>query len=249
MKKIFFLLILGNSTFTYGQTITIPATTIPYNTGASTVSIPTTTLTVTPAPTTPPITIAQLIAQNLHIISVDYKAGIHEITGYNSTGTLVTNKVQFGLNNVLAVSSFTKPKVAIITVPFKVRGAVDTFPSKAQAGLTNIGLTFNLINYKMDRYFFTGTKSTHIFSAGLFLAPNVEEIAPETTRNKIAKKTSQLFISTGVTLTYSYSDVSFILVPIGFDFGTTKSAKEYIYNGKYWWGFGLGISTKLFGLL
>jgi hypothetical protein len=157
--------------------------------------------------------------------------------------------VLFGPNQVLAISYFTKPKLAIITVPFKVRGAVDTVASKAQAGLTNIGLSFNIANYRMDRYFSTGTKSTHTLSGGIFVAPNVEEISPETTRKLVKAKSSQLFISTGLTVTYSYGDVSFLIVPVAFDFGTTNSVKKYIYDGKYWWGFGIGISTKLFGII
>jgi hypothetical protein len=249
MKKVFTVVLFAVTLNGYGQTISLPATTIPYDPATHTASIPPTVITVTPAATPPPITIAALLNLGLDIVSVEYKAGVHEIVGYNSTGVLVTNKVLFGLGNVLAVSNFTKPKIAIITVPFKVRGAVDTVSSKAQAGLTNIGLSFNLVNYRMDRYFSTGTKSTHTLSGGFFVAPNVEEVTPETTRKLVKAKSSQLFISTGLAFTYSYGDVSFLVVPAAFDFGTTESAKKYIYNGKYWWGFGIGISTKLFGII
>jgi hypothetical protein len=249
MKKILIVIMCTVAINSNGQTVSIPAITIPYSPTTNTVSIPSTILTITPTATPPPLTIPALQALNLYIVSVDYKSGIHEVTGYDAAGSIVTNKVLFGPHNVLAVSYFTKPKIAIITVPFKVRGAVDTISSRAQAGLTNIGLSFNLINYRMDRYFSTGTKSTHTLSAGLFVAPNVEEVAPETTRKFVKSKSSQLFISTGLAFTYSYGDLSFLIVPAAIDLGTTRTAKEYIYNGKYWWGFGIGISTKLLGII
>src|SRR5688572_9572152 len=93
-----------------------------------------------------PINLRQLDSLDLNIVSVDYKSGIHEITGYDSTRSLVTKKVIFGLDSVLPVSIWTRPKVSIVTVPLKMRPEFDTFPPKAQAGLTNIGLSFNLVN-------------------------------------------------------------------------------------------------------
>ncbi len=148
----------------------------------------------------------------------------------------------------MAVSKFAfKPYLSILTVPLKVRYALDTFPQSAQIGLTNIGVSANLFNYRLDRYFSTGNKASHLFSLGVLLAPSVEELNPGNTDKNVNKTSKQLFMSTGLTVTYTYNDVTFALVPLGFEIATTNDEKHYIYNKKMWWGAGLGISTKLLG--
>lgn len=52
-------------------------------------------------------------------------------------------------------------------------------------------------------------------------------------------------MSTGLTLNYSYNKLTFTLVPIGFDFATNTAGKQWNYNGKYWWGFGIGVDLKI----
>lgn len=249
MKSISCFLLFILPILCYGQTISIPATNIPFNPGTNIISVPSTVLTVNPTPDAPPLTRKELKAMKLHIISMEYKNGIHQVTGYNAASALVNVPVQFGLGGTYGVWTYTgKPKVAIVTIPFKMRGSVDTFPSKAISGLSNIGVTINFANLKLEKYFYNGNKAVHNYNIGIFLAPNVEEIAPETTSNYVAKKSSQLFVSTGLSITYSYGDVSFVAIPVGFDFGTTRNGQKYIYNGRYWWGFGIGVSAKFFGL-
>ena len=228
------------------QTIIVPATTIQQQPNGD-YNLPAMTLNVVPAVPAAPIAIGA-IPTTVTITSVEYKSGIHEVIGFNTGNVPVNYKVQFIPNDVLAIHRWSfRPRVAIVTIPFKIRLAQDTMPAKTIAGLTNIGLSVNLINSKWDRYFWNGNKTTHMFSAGVLIAPSADEVSPATTENKVKTTTNQMFISTGLTLTYSYGDISFIVVPIGFDIGMTNLAKKSIYNGKYWWGFGIGISSKLLG--
>lgn len=155
--------------------------------------------------------------------------------------------------------------ISLTTIPFKIRpglsfvnrdsinNPIDTtnFKSQATMGLTNIGFNIDLVKFQMDRYFSTGRKSSHKFSVGFWAAPSVEEMDSVTTRGFLEKneKTRQLYISTGLTISYSYNDISFVVVPIGIDIGTSTVGKNWIYNGQLWWGFGIAISPKIFSTI
>lgn len=149
---------------------------------------------------------------------------------------------------------WTPVPVSLITVPFKIRPSVNfngnNITTNANAGLSNIGFNLDLGKVQMDRYFTTGKKSTHKFSIGLLAAPTVEEIDATNTNNftnlTTATKSKQLFFSTGVTISYSYNDISFVFVPAGWDIGTTTIGNNWVYSGQRWWGFGIAISPKLF---
>lgn len=125
---------------------------------------------------------------------------------------------------------------------------MDTLPQNVQTGLTNAGVAVNIFNYKLIRCFNSGKQSTHLFGVGVLLAPTAEELTPENTKKFVNKKSKQLFISTALSITYTYNDITFAVVPLGFDFATTTDGKHYVYNKERWWGMGIGITTKLFGL-
>ena len=88
--------------------------------------------------------------------------------------------------------------------------------------------------------------ANHKFSLGIWAAPMVEKLNSETTKNylKDENEVSQFFISTGLTINYTYNNISFSFVPIGFDYATSTIGKEWIYNQKRWWGFGIGLEPK-----
>jgi hypothetical protein len=148
---------------------------------------------------------------------------------------------------------------SIFAVPYKVRpenkvqikGKDTTFPKSATSGLTNVGLNLEMAKLQVDRYFSNGKKSTHKLSAGLFVAPTVEELDSISTKAYLKKdiKSKQLFLSTGLTISYSYNDISLVFVPFGWDFSTSTIGKNWIYDGRRWWGFGIGVSPKIFSTI
>lgn len=179
-------------------------------------------------------------------------------TGDNTT--LHQRKVKLERGQVLAVSnwsSFWNPwhwnpmPITITTVPFKMRPEINEFSTKASSGLTNVGLNFDLLKWKIDRYFPDANKSTHKFYAGIWIAPSVEELDSVQTRGFLSKdiKSKQLFVSTALTLNYSYNNLTFTFVPIGFDLATSSIGKEWIYDNRRWWGFGVGIEPKMFSTI
>ncbi|HEX8577157.1 MAG TPA: hypothetical protein VF677_12755 [Flavobacterium sp.] len=144
--------------------------------------------------------------------------------------------------------------ISLITVPFKIRPSVNfnenNYSTSATSGLSNIGFNLDLGKVQMDRYFTTGKKSTHKFSIGFLASPSIEELDATNTNNfanyTTGTKSKQLFISTGLTVSYSYNDISFVFVPAGWDISTSTLGKEWMYGGERWWGFGIAISPKFF---
>lgn len=191
--------------------------------------------------------------------------GYKTITSNSQTmSVFLKRNVALGNEQVLAVNEWNwifnrahwQPvPFSIITIPFKIRPQItvksNDFKTSASSGITSLGFNIDLGKYQMDRYFATGKKSSHKFSLGFWAAPAVEEVDSVYTSGYLAKddKSKQLFISTGLTISYSYNDISFVFVPAGWDIGTTSIGKNWVYNGQRWWGFGLAISPKIFATI
>lgn len=196
-----------------------------------------------------PISMDDFIDKNIHIVTAKSELDTLKISGYDENDQMKHFKVLMKKNEVLGVWTYSwKPTLSILTVPFKVRPAKDTLKQNVTTGLKNAGLNFGIFNVKLDRYFIDEKKSTHKFSAGILIAPSAEELKPSNTENTSTYETKQLFISTAVSLNYTYNDITFSILPLGWDFATTSEGKEYIYNKKRWWGFGIGLSSKLLGI-
>lgn len=195
------------------------------------------------------IDLQTFLGQDINVVAVTSPGGVLDVGGYDPNDVYVTKKVALGPTEVLAIgkSSWT-PRLSLVTIPFKVRPAIDTLPQAVQTGLTNAGISTNIFNYKLTRYFNSGKQSTHQFGVGILIAPTAEELRPDNTNKFVNETSKQLFISTGLCLTYTYNDLTFAMIPAGFDFATTDDGRNYVYNQQYWWGFGIGITTKLFGL-
>jgi hypothetical protein len=136
------------------------------------------------------------------------------------------------------------PKFSLLTLPIKIRPKTNDYSSSAYSGLDNIGVNIEFVSIQWDKYFSTGRTSSHRISTGILFAPAVEEITADNTKNKVANN-KQLFITTGIGFNYSYNKLTFTMVPMGFDFATSTAGKEWIYNGRYWWGFGIGVDLKI----
>ncbi|PZT97506.1 MAG: hypothetical protein DI622_22865, partial [Chryseobacterium sp.] len=108
---------------------------------------------------------------------------------------------------------------SLVTVPFKVRPKNENrgLSSTAQGDFTNLGLNMDFARIKLDRYFSDGKRSTHKLSLGFWIGPSIEELDFKSTKGYLGQdeKTKQLFISTGVTISYTYNDISLLFVPIG----------------------------------
>ncbi|MGD1320633.1 hypothetical protein [Chryseobacterium sp. 2R14A] len=187
------------------------------------------------------------------VTNVEAKTNILTVYGFtkNNKNSIVSRNVALKRREVLAISDFDLsfiPKISFTTIPYKVRPKRDSLRTKAYSGLNNIGLNFDFIGWEMNRYFASGKKANHRLGIGFWAAPSVEEIDYKNVKGLSDKTgtTNQLFLSGGITLSYTYNEISFIAVPLGWDWGMSSISKNWIYSGKRWWGFGLALSPKIF---
>ncbi|MEO2063257.1 MAG: hypothetical protein ABGW97_09765 [Christiangramia sp.] len=184
------------------------------------------------------------------------------IYGYNSNdkSTMKLRIIKLERGEVYAINSWShlfqlghwRPMpISLTTIPFKIRPKVKNLETSANSGIKNLGLNFDIFHFEMDRYFWNGKKSNHKIFAGIWLAPSVEELNATTTENFLNEdeKSKQLFFNAALTLNYSYNDITFTFVPAGFDFATSSVGEEWIYGGKRWWGFGIGLEPKFLNVL
>lgn len=164
--------------------------------------------------------------------------------------------VTMGARRVFSIRTFSHPfqsrywrpmPLSIITTPFKVRPAVGDAKRVASAAVNNIGVNVDLLRFTTDRFFTAGTRATHRGSIGLWIAPSVEEVDSITTDGYLGKteKSKQLFVSTAISISYTYNNFTFTFMPLGWDIATSTVGKNWIYNKERWWGFGIGIDTKI----
>jgi len=68
----------------------------------------------------------------------------------------------------------------------------------------------------------------------MYAAPTVEELDNQQTRSTLrtTEKSKQLFLSFGLTASYTYNNLVFTFVPAGFDFATSSLGNDWIYNRK-----------------
>lgn len=197
-----------------------------------------------------------------HITKVEANKSVLTLYGYKDldNDALLTRKVKLSRYEVLADWDFSwflkrahynTTSISLTTVPFKVRPRFEEFNSFATSGITNFGFNFDLARISIDRYFATGKKSNHKFYAGIWIAPSVEELDSISTRGALSagNTNKKLFISTALTINYTYNNLTFTFVPVGIDFATSALGKKWVYNKRRWWGFGIGIEPKFFNKL
>lgn len=162
-----------------------------------------------------------------------------------SSGKFTKKKRNVGISDVYT-NKIIKwfPTVSLLTVPFKIRPKIEEQSANAFSDLKNVGVNIDFGSKQWDRYFTTGKISTHRASFGILIAPLTEELTEKNTKNKISAS-KQLFASCGLSLNYSYNKLTFTAIPLGFDFATNSEGKQWVYNRKYWWGFGVGVDLKI----
>ncbi|MCV9934603.1 hypothetical protein OIU80_20160 [Flavobacterium sp. LS1R47] len=138
--------------------------------------------------------------------------------------------------------------IGLMSVPFKVRGRIDDIPSESSASIKNVSLTFGYFRTR-DKYYYTGKKTRFRWGVVGLAGPSVETLKAGNTNGQIldSAPTSQVYLSlsSGIMLTV-YDKINLAFLPIGADIGFSDTSKKWIYNNKYWFGFGLGIDTSLF---
>lgn len=149
--------------------------------------------------------------------------------------------------------------ISVYSIPFKIRPGItaqidskeQTLPPTSNGSVSNIGVNLEITKAKWDIYTIRDNIYSHKLSLGLWVGPSIEELDKTNTRTFPAdiSKSKQLFISTGITISYSFNNFSFVFVPAGWDWGTSTLGKTWAYEGERWWGFGIGISPKIFSTL
>jgi hypothetical protein len=147
---------------------------------------------------------------------------------------------------------------SIMTVPFKVRSRNSQGQVTAKADIKNVGVYLPVYLWDYKRYWLDNATTNHKFSIGILIAPMAEDLTDANTDNYFTKspldangKAKQPYtafmLSTSIAATYSYKNITLALIPAGFDFGMDKAGKNWINDGRYWFGFAVGVDTKLFG--
>jgi hypothetical protein len=137
------------------------------------------------------------------------------------------------------------PILSITTIPFKVRPSVDDRGQFVEGGLTNIGIHYPIISYNKTKLFFDGKYSNHSWSFGVIGAPMALKTNAENTNGRKPIERTSLALSCSTAISYSYNDITFTFIPAGVDYGLNTTSRYWNYHGKFWWGFGIGISPKL----
>ncbi len=140
--------------------------------------------------------------------------------------------------------------ISVMTVPFKVRAKNPQGFITAKADIKNLGLYFPFALWDRKRYWLDNSTSTHKLSVGALIAPMAEELSDKNTSTYFQNANtsySAFMLSTSLSVTYTYKNITFAIIPLGIDFGLDKAGSHWDNHRKYWAGLGIGIDTKLFG--
>lgn len=180
------------------------------------------------------------------LISVAIIADEYNVKYFDTDGNIQTAKYPISPAFVLKANKRGYFSFSVLTVPFKIRPAIGKTDQYVRADIKNLGLYFGPYS-KTTNYFFDATSSIHKWSFGALIAPSVEEFNSKNTEGKVTDASNRLVLSTSAAVTYTYNAITVAVIPVGFDFALSKDNQDWIYNSKYWWGFGIGIDSKLLG--
>ncbi|MDF0705721.1 hypothetical protein [Flagellimonas okinawensis] len=156
---------------------------------------------------------------------------------------VLKEKIGFSFKNFLKSAS-------LLTIPYKIRPGNDDLKRITTSGLKNLAVNFDLIRGRREIYYQSGKKLLMRASIGVIISPTVEEFS-DSQRNGFPSdatgEQNELFLSTGLSFNLSFNDIAFSFIPIGHDHATSTIGKSWKYNGRRWWGFGIGLSPKFLG--
>ncbi|NMH28064.1 hypothetical protein [Flavobacterium silvaticum] len=210
--------------------------------------------------TIPPVLVesntANFLNAHIQVVKAETSDNLFKITYFDKSNhdrltyyeTPIVRNGYIGYHEHISVFKFQFP-ISIVTVPFKVRPNFQGRKQLAKADVDNIGVNLAIYQYSLHRLFYDGKTSNHKFSIGLMAAPMVQEFNEENTNEYLNEDESytQLMLSSGITLSYTYKELSFTIIPLGWDTALTTVGKHWVYNGRPWYGFGIALDTKFLG--
>lgn len=147
----------------------------------------------------------------------------------------------------ITTTTFSKYSLNLVTVPFKIFPAGENGAgSQVNGDIDNVGLytTLRLIDWSTLNS--KGTATERSFGVGFYIAPSVVKLDKNNSEITDESEVNKIYLTTALAFHIKYGKFTVMLIPAGVDTATSKSAKSWNYDGKYWWGFGLGVDTSLF---
>lgn len=142
-------------------------------------------------------------------------------------------------------STATIGSLNIATIPFKIFPKTK-YPSSVSGDIDNVGLYGGLRFYDFSILKANGKEIKSNVGAGIYLAPSVVKLDKDNSSIIDDTEVSKMYLTTAFAFHIKYQSFTIMIVPAGMDIPFSESSKQWDYDGKYWWGFGLGIDTSLF---
>lgn len=139
---------------------------------------------------------------------------------------------------------------SLLTIPVKVRGAQNNSPRLTTSGLTNVSFNMKFGERTKTKYLPDGRQLATKWWVGISLGPSVENVEGSqrrTTFETPPPNSKELFISPAITVGLAINGIDFVFVPFGVDLATSTTGRDWNFNRKRWWGFGIGIETRALG--
>ena len=188
-----------------------------------------------------------LDTDDIELVKVELTNFQYRITYYDNVGNFKYHLIPFVRGGKYVHKRIKWFNFSAMTIPFKVRPEIQNLKTVAKGDLKNFGLHVGIFNHIWKVYLQDGTINEYKFSVGALFAPAAEEFNTLNTGGVLTTATTQAVLSTGLTVVMSYRGINFAFIPAGVDFGLTDDSKSWKYNGKYWYGIGIGIDSKLIG--
>lgn len=135
-------------------------------------------------------------------------------------------------------------KIGATSIPIKYRFSADTIPAIISTDIFNGALTYSW-QYGRDVYYLNNPrekKRSYFSETGFFVGVTKIEFN-ERNNSQGFEGFSQIGISTGLIQGISLNKIGFSLA-MGFDIGTSRESRHWLYNGKPWIGIGIGVSLS-----
>ncbi|HJS01145.1 MAG TPA: hypothetical protein VJ780_09440 [Flavobacterium sp.] len=134
----------------------------------------------------------------------------------------------------------------LVTVPFKIFPKTDNIPSQVSGDIDNIGLYTAIRGMNFSTLRADGTEIKKSIGFGFYIAPSVIKLDEKNTGITGFEEVNKMYLTTALAVSLKYGNFTVMFIPAGVDTALSDSAKAWKYNGKFWWGFGLGVDTSLF---
>lgn len=134
----------------------------------------------------------------------------------------------------------------LVTVPFKIFPKTDDAPSQVNGSIDNIGLYVARRGWNFSKLRADGSESKRSIGYGAYIAPSVVKLDKTNTGITDFEEVNKMYLTAALAVSLKYGNFTVMFIPVGVDTALSDSAKAWKYDGKFWWGFGLGVDTSLF---